>query len=310
MQETSPKSRRSIWLDCGLEVVERILGLGDRRDKSPTRGCYDRLYWKYKLIDYPSAWFQAATEYLAILYNIKGSLFQDNPQILKWSQDAFGFTLKICNRDGSLAEAYPYERSFCATAFIGMHLFSAANKVKIDNPDGLRKMACFLKGRFGNHLSNQLAAGALTQLYAAEVLKEEEFSKDATSKLKALYDNQTNEGYFEEYGGLDIGYLSVTLSLLARIDKSFPGIVDKERIQRALSVIDRSVEDDGTYEYQKMSRRTQFLYPFGLAYFKSPVLGRLKNGLQKGIAIRPSWLDDRYVSQLAIDHLLAAGQEA
>lgn len=256
-----PEYSVAIWQNAGLEVAERILGLGDRKTNSAVSGCYDRMYWKYRLIDYPSGWFQSAAEYLALLYSTPGSAFSGQAQLRQWAIQAYDFTLSIQNRDGSIAEVYPYERSFCATAFVAVHLFSLCRLIGHRPDAGLKKMAQFLQGHRGERLGNQLAAAALAELYAYEAFKEKEFLEDARKKLQILYDSQSQEGYFYEYGGLDIGYLSITLSLLARLDEQFKGELDLQRIKKALFALQGRVREDGTYEYRTMSRRTQFLYP-------------------------------------------------
>lgn len=295
---------RDVFWRVGFEVAERILGLGDRRKGSITSGCYDRLFWKYKLIDYPSSWFQSAVEYLALLWDIQNSPFYKSEKVRDWCIDAHNFSLSNLNKDGSCIEVYPFERSFCATAFVLGHICAAHLIIpKPKNINNLIKMGIFLKNNWGGYLSNQLAAAALAQFRLSKVLSEKDFQEDGYKKLEALYDNQTVDGYFEEYGGLDIGYLSITLSLLARLENEFPNVVDRDRIQRALIAFEDRVKDEGTYDYSAMSRETQFLYPFGLFFWGSPVIKRLENGLKNGVIIRPSWLDDRYVTELAIDYL-------
>lgn len=300
----NPLTEGVFFKQAGFEVAERILGLGDRREGSITAGCYDRMYWKYKLIDYPSAWFQSSTEYLALLWNLPGSPFHKSKRIGAWCRDAYVFAANNLNSDGSCLEAYPFERSFCATAFVLGHICSGY--LIISEPDVLRylvEMGNFLKRNWGGYVSNQLAAAALSEFRLARIAGEKDLYAAGHRKLEALYDNQASEGYFKEYGGLDIGYLSLTLSLLARLENEFPDTVDRDRIQKALAVLSERVADDGTYHYSSMSRGTQYLYPFGLAYWESPVLKRLEEGLRKGTVLRPSWLDDRYVTGLAIDYL-------
>ncbi|KJR40688.1 hypothetical protein MCHI_003409 [Candidatus Magnetoovum chiemensis] len=295
------------FLNSGIEVAERILGLGDRRDGSIHSGCYDRMYWKYKLIDYPSSWFQAASEYLACLYYTADTIFYKSTKVEKWCFDACRFTLSNLNKDGSCIEVYPFERSFCSTSFILGYICAAYLKFnQLDTPKEMIKIGNFLNNNFAGKVSNQLAASALAQFRLAKLTNRREFHDDARNKLNLLYANQTKDGYFHEYGGLDIGYLSITLSLLARIENEFPYEVDKNCVHKAIKVIDSIVKDDGTYDSSLMSRGTQFLYPYGLAYWGSPVMKKLEKGLKAGKVIKPSWLDDRYVINLAIDYIYAS----
>lgn len=291
----------------GMEVAERILGLGDRRPGSATVGCYDRMYWRYQLIDYPSSWFQSATEYLALLWDTPGSRFYQQKVLRRWFREACDFTCSNLNRDGSCVEVYPHERSFCATAFLLGHLCGALG-ISDDRecPEGLLKMGGFLSPCLGGKVSNQLAAAALGLFRLSRLTGEAEYLQAGEQKLAVLYDNQTAEGYFHEYGGLDVGYLTITLSLLARLETEFPGAVDGKRVRRAVAVLDRLVRENGTFDYRATSRQTQFLYPFGLYFWESPVKDRLAMGLKKKVIVVPIWLDDRYVTELAIDYLYLA----
>lgn len=287
-----------------LEVAERICGLGDHDEFSITLGCYDRMFWKYRLIDFPSAWFQASSEFLAFLWLLHGSSFYMSPIVRKWSIDSYRFSLKHLNRDGSCVEAYPFERSFCCTAFIAGNITSSMQILgKIECMPHLLRMGEFLVKNSGECVSNQVAAAALALFRLGKVTGNRDFICGAREKIQLLYRNQTPEGFFHEYGGLDLGYLSITLSLLARIEDEFSQQIDYGKINRALSLIEGLIDENGSYDPSDMIRNTQFLYPFGLLFWGSPVIGRMINGLSRGRIIRPAWLDDRYVIPLAIDYL-------
>lgn len=295
----------SVWESAAKEVAERIMGLGDHGRESETKGCYDRMYWKYKLIDYPSVWFQSASEYLALLWQEQNGRFYHNPVVAEWCQDACSFTFKKLNKDGSCSEAYPFERSFCGTAFTLAHLCKAVSTMpgKTISAQKLNGMGLFLENKFGDEISNQLAAASLAQFRLGKLANDKRFSEDGRRKIEVLYKHQHADGYFDEYGGFDIGYLSITLSFLARIEQEFPGTVEIDRARKAMSLLQRFIHANGTYDYEKSSRKTQFLYPFGLAFWKSPASSMLEKGLKEGAAIRPAWLDDRYVIEMAVDYM-------
>ena len=297
-------STRNVYRIAGAEVAERILGLGDRREGSDTAGCYDRMFWKYRLIDYPSLWFQSVSGYLALLWSMPEIDFFKAEKIRTWCVDACNFTTDHLNPDGSCVEVYPFERNFCATAFVLGYIcmgLSLINESKV--PLKTEKMGYFLCKNIGNRVSNQLAAAALALFRLAKLSNNDDFYAAGRNKLELLYNNQIADGYFHEYDGLDAGYLSVTLSLLAQLENEFPDEVDRKRAERASAVFLKIINDNGTYDYSSMSRGTQYLYPFGLAFWNSPLLARLEKGLYDNRAIRPSWLDDRYVTNLAIDYL-------
>jgi hypothetical protein len=45
-----------------------VLTLLDRKEGSKTYGCFDRYYWRYKMIDFPGSTFQNAVLALALVY--------------------------------------------------------------------------------------------------------------------------------------------------------------------------------------------------------------------------------------------------
>lgn len=303
--EIESTNKVAIWRNCALDVAERILGLLDREAQSPTYGCFDRLFWKYFLTDFPSAWCQGSVEYLMWLYLFPGSRFYQNEKIGKWCEAGCDFICNWLNADGSVMEAYPFERSFCATSFLAGHYAKAASVIGL-NKECFLKMATYLGGNFGGGVSNQIAAAALAQIRIGEILGEADISRDGILKLEALYSMQDVEGFFPEYGGLDVGYNSITISLMARIEQEFPGCIDPVRIEKAVGLFERILDGQGRYSYAKTTRKTQFIYPFGLAFFKPSLLKQIQKGLEANLIIRPSWLDDRYVAELAIDYCYTA----
>ena len=53
-----------------------------------------------------------------------------------------------------------------------------------------------------------------------------------------------------------------------------------------------------------MSRNTQFIYPFSFKVSRSPILEKIKKGIENDLILNPDWLDDRYLVSLANDYLM------
>lgn len=151
-------------------------------------------------------------------------------------------------------------------------------------------------------MSNQVAAAALALRSLHDLTGDEGFRAGAERKLDWLLRHQDPAGFFPEYDGYDLGYLSVTLSLLARYDRTSPSEAVRIAARRALAFLEPRVRGDGTYDPRGTSRGTQYLYPFGLAYFEGDLLPRLERGLKEGRVLNPLWLDDRYVIPLTADY--------
>ena len=61
-------TRRDLLLRHGLAEIPKFLTLLDRNPHSPTYGCFDRNYWHYRIIDFPSGMAQAFVWPLALAW--------------------------------------------------------------------------------------------------------------------------------------------------------------------------------------------------------------------------------------------------
>ena len=106
-------------LALAVETVPRVLGLCNRDETSATGGCCDRNYWHYRLLDVANARYQEAGHLFALAYDTSAprNPFYRRQRIADWARLSWRFWLDQRNSDGSLAEVYPNERSFCATSF-------------------------------------------------------------------------------------------------------------------------------------------------------------------------------------------------
>ena len=118
-----------------------------------------------------------------------------------------------------------------------------------------------------------------------------------------LLSRQAAEGYLDEYGGYDIGYLSISLSCLARLHRRRGGSDIVEAAERAIAFLEPMIRPDGTYDSGPTSRGTQFIYPFGVTYFGSDIHSRIADGLAQRRVVDPTWMDDRYTIPFTIDYL-------
>lgn len=296
----------SIYADITLTQVPRILGFGDRNKDSSTYGCFDRYYWHYKLIDIPNARFQEAVLLLALLYkyDFPGNIYYQRANIKDWIQAGIDFWARSRNRDGSLNEIYPYERSFCATSFSTYAVTEAIIILK-DNlsPPSLQKTGVWLSNNDNFEVSNQMAESALALHNIFLLTGKNEFQVAAREKVAWLVDNQDFEGFFPEYGDYDVGYLSLTLSCLARyyLKTGVENLVLP--MKKAVRFLEERIRENGSFDIEGTSRRTQYIYPYGLRVLKSEAVRRHLLGLRENKIINPAWLDDRYVVPLAIDYL-------
>lgn len=296
-----------VYKDVVLSQIPRILGFVDREPNSKTFGCFDRYYWHYKLIDFPNARFQEASLLLALLYknDFAGNIYLGKRKILELAKASISFWHEIQNKEGSFNEVYPNERSFCATSFSTYAITESLLMLgEQQNLDSVIKAGKWLLKNNNEVVSNQMAAAALA-LYNIYLLTEEVmFKKGAEEKIMSLIKNQSSEGFYPEYDGYDIGYLSLTLSCLCGYCLKANG--DEKltfSMRNGLKFIKDQINENGKFDYSKTSRKTQFLYPYAFVVLGSEISKNIYKGLKENRIINPQWLDDRYVIQLTTDYL-------
>ena len=84
-----------------LRKIPAILSHLDRDPYSKTRGSFDRLYWGWKLKDYPDATLQRLIYPLANYYCNVDDSFCDEERFVFWITSAFEYLKTIQHRDGS-----------------------------------------------------------------------------------------------------------------------------------------------------------------------------------------------------------------
>jgi len=305
-----------------LLSTPRILGLMDRDRQSSTLGCCDRNFWHYKLHDVSNARFQEAALLLALLYDtpMTGSRYHRNRALLDWALSAVGFWSGRLNGDGSCVEVYPFERSFCATSFSTFAVTEALITLEAAGVEAAERATAFIKavnldrilsqvGRWlaaqlGDAVSNQLAAAALALLNISRLGGRPEFHEAGRRAVDMLVAGYKRHGHFSEYGGFDLGYQSITNSCLALYAMKSEDAELLAIVKESAAKLDAWIGEDGNYDCTSMSRKTQFLYPFGFMAVGSPAAGKLCAGIRENRVITPLWMDDRYAVPLTVDYML------
>ncbi len=252
----------------------RALGEQDRDPYSPTRGCFDRRYWAWKLVDYPEATFQRHVYPLALLYKDPSSRFYQRDDLLEAIADGVRFAASIQHRNGSFDQAFPFEQSWGATAFLLHPLLEAFELVKPAIGRDAERIAAGLAtaGRFlcrhderHGRITNHLAGGALSLYSAATRLNDAAFADRAGALVGDMLATQSPEGWFPEYGGADPGYQTLGLHYLAEIAQIAPGAALSGALDRTLEFLQWFVHPDGTFGGLYGSRRTRIAYLGGFA---------------------------------------------
>ena len=255
--------------------LPRILSLFDPDHLSPFYGVGDRDYWGWKTKDFINGTYQGAAHGFALL--VKHNLlpdFLDRDDALGLIDAIFKGTASITRRDGSLEEAYPYEKSFCVTSLVAYDLAAALVQLKENLPesqfdaylDVIRPLITFTIKNNEQHgiISNHLAS-ALAALVLWENLTGEKTDK-ADMLLNIILDNQSDEGWFSEYGGADVGYQTLATAYLAASDKGIGEAGLHTAVERSLDFLKYFLHPDGSLGGIYGERNTEFYYPDGFEY--------------------------------------------
>ena len=296
------------WRVAQAEIA-RLLSWQDREPFSKTYGCFDRTFWSWKFTDFPGARFQEGVYALAYLFC---RAFPDNPfatdqRALDWARAGMRFWQHIQYSDGSLDEAYPFEHSLAATAFASFYVGEAflllRNYVPSDEQDGLRltlvRAADWLcrNDEYHGVLSNHLAAAAAALIVAFQISGETRYEQRSRYFLQRIYDHQSDEGWYEEYGGADPGYQTHATFYLARVWQRTADTILLDSLARSLTFLKHFIHPNGTLGGEYGSRNTEFYFPAGFEILAST----LPEAAQIARFMRPSVAEQRGAGLQAMD---------
>lgn len=290
-------------------VLPRILALGDRDALSPTAGLLDRRFWGWKLIDFPNATFQGACNGLSTLVGLNAFAPSISTEsIIARIVAMVEATGRITRSDGSLEEAFPFERSYCVTALVAFDILKALDVERVRGALGderarrvLEPLIGFLTRGDETHgmISNHLATAAAALLRWEAMTGDRKAGDKGRLLLERILANAcVAEGWFSEYGGADPGYQTLCLTYLADIALS------AQAPEELLAVLPQSVRfladfvhPDGSFGGVYGSRATRIFYPGGIELLTAsiPEAGDI------ALRMRPAIADARTVPLRAID---------
>ncbi len=264
-----PTSRQR-YLRAALAAIPRLLGAIDRNPYRSTFGCLDRQFWHYRTSSFPSEMYQEGVLPLALVYatRLPGNRWYGEPRVRELAVAGMRFAARHCYRDGACDDYYPQERALGAAVFSLQAAARAYQVLELNDAelrDWFERRARWIihhdeSGRLANHH----ALAALGLFRVAQITKNTEYSMAAENRIARLLSWQSDEGWFEEYGGADPGYQTVTIDCLAKIRKlTGRGNLD-EPLQRAVEFARCFLHPDGSYAGEYGSRGTHQFYPHGM----------------------------------------------
>jgi hypothetical protein len=309
-----PPARERLAAEA-LALIPKILVQEDRTPVSRTYGCFDRLYWHTRAADFPCGMSQEFVLPLALAYSlpVPGNPYHQEDAIARWAEAGIRFAARAAHRDGSCDDYFPFERAAGATAFSLFACLEAADLLNLgDDPEiapFLNRRASFLaahreSGRLSNH--EALIVACLARLSRRAPGR---WEGALGARLARLLSWQSGEGWFDEYGGADPGYLTLTIGMMALADRDRPDLGLRPAIDRALAFLAHLVHPDGTLGGEYCSRATVNCFPHGLEIaggwnpLALAVADRLYRRFERGVA--PCHADDRIVGHHVWSQLIA-----
>lgn len=257
-----------------FKACRRLLSEINRDAATPTCGCFDRRYWAWKTIDFPEATFQRNLSALAWMME-QPENDQQRAFYIDVIHKGLLYTTKIQHKSGSFDQAYPYEESYGATAFLLPDLIDAYLSVKngcsIEEQTRIEAMiskaTSFLYKRAELHgtISNHLAGAALALLKASRFLEKDTYAHKSQEIVHGIIGKQSPEGWYVEYGGADPGYQTLCIYYLAQVYQIAPEDNLRASLEASLYFLQYFIHPDGTFGGEYGSRRTEVYYPGGIA---------------------------------------------
>jgi len=287
-------------------TLPRVLTQICRDPDSPAYGSCDRNWWHYKIRDFSSIILQQAGYLLFCASELPMYETRREP-LRKLAAASCTFWNARAQKARAFEEYYPWEEGYPPVAFsaLGVSKLIAEGIVDIDSVrHGIEKAAEQLQSRFEEKASNQQLAGTAALCWIRKLAPELVDGKTLESICTRILEAQEDEGWFPEYGGPDLGYLSVSIDCLwdaydATGDERFLNSAKK-----ALGFIDEFSHFPTPGLGMHNARNTDYLVPYGVSRFlnlaetKQQASGILEAYFGKGLAEDHflAAIDDRYYS--------------
>src|SRR5215475_14209388 len=152
---------RELFAREALGQIPKLLTLLDRNPHSPTYGCFDRNFWHYRIVDFPSGMAQEFVWPLALAFalDLPGNRYHRQSSVRGWVEAGIDFAARSSRRDGSCDDYFPFERAAGAAAFSLLACVESYRLLELSNEAALsffEKRASWLashdeSGRLANH---------------------------------------------------------------------------------------------------------------------------------------------------------------
>ena len=280
-----------------LSAIPRILSSQDRDPSSPTYGCFDREYWAWATKDFANIDLQRSVYAISLLWknNFAGNKYYKNEKVLEWITAGLNFWCACQHKDGSFDHLYVNEHSYAATSFTLYEIgetyvllektFNEEFREKMKMH--IRRAADFLV-RFDElhgFISNHRACTSCALYVSYKIIGDKKYVKKADEYIGSIMQKQSEDGWFNEYGGADPGYQTLDTFYLSCYHKLSGEKKILQMLEKSLKFLAYFVHPNGTIGGEYGSRNTELNYPSGFEYLseKIPEAKSISDKIREGI---------------------------
>ncbi|MBN2293622.1 MAG: hypothetical protein JXM70_14430 [Pirellulales bacterium] len=277
--ESRDPAMRLHYAKHALAAVPRLLGAIDRNPYRETYGCLDRQFWHYRTAAFPSEMYQEGALPLALAFSTE---MPDNrwfqcQRVRELAVAAIHYAARSSRADGSCDDYYPFERALGAAVFSLQATTRAYQVLELDDGEILawfqRRADWIIDNDESGRLTNHHALAALGLLRVADISGQDKYRMAAEEKIGTVLDWQHDEGWFDEYGGADPGYQTVTIDSLAKIRRESENTALDDSLGRAVRFAREFLHPDSSYAGEYGSRGTYHFYPHGMELLAADGVG-------------------------------------
>ena len=248
-------------------LLPRILTQIARDVQVPLSGSCDRNYWHYKIRDFSSSILQQAGY---SVWSATGIVDYPAESLARIGAESCRFWNRRAQMFRAFEEYYPWESGYPPVAFstLAVAKMTAAGLVTREELSaGIKVAARQLVERFEPKATNQQVAGMAALCWVRKLYSEFVTAEELESVVVRSLACQQDEGWYMEYGGPDLGYLSVTMDCLW---DAFDATGDRRFVDsaaRALDFIAQFVLLSPRGIGMHNARNTDYIVPYGIARF-------------------------------------------
>lgn len=316
---------KHVYLEKSISQIPRILSQMDRNKYSPTFGCFHHDYWFFRTLNIPDASRQFAIYPLALVYkhDFPGNQYKNNTKIKEWIIGAINYTISIQNKDGSFDEYYQNERGwgkptsfllFALTQVYKLLFEDSKDSTKKDLEIAIEKSADYLiKSKDGcDPLANHHAMACLGVWETYNIFQYEKFKIGFHSLWTGFLSfHNHEEGWSLESDGIDPGFLSDTISFLAKIYKTNPDRQIRKVIKESVEFSSYFAFPNGFYSGSLGSRNALHFSPHGFEIMgkeiaiSQSVAEKMLKGISRNKLLTPEVIPGKNTSYLISEFLNA-----